>query len=62
MRRLKSRARRVFSDCCCDQAGAAAGDIGTAFAYEVFAPNTLVGVIIGVIIDVIVLSSSTSSA
>ena len=28
-------------------AGAAAGDIGTAFAFEVFAPNTLVGVIIG---------------
>ncbi|ODT97982.1 MAG: sodium-translocating pyrophosphatase [Pseudonocardia sp. SCN 72-86] len=29
------------------KAGAAASDIGTAFAYEVFAPNTLVGVIIG---------------
>ncbi|MDN5930532.1 MAG: sodium/proton-translocating pyrophosphatase, partial [Pseudonocardia sp.] len=30
-----------------DAAGAAANDIGTAFAYEVFSPNTLVGVIIG---------------
>ncbi|MHA6779888.1 sodium-translocating pyrophosphatase [Pseudonocardia saturnea] len=29
------------------EAGAAANDIGTAFAYEVFSPNTLVGVIIG---------------
>ncbi|WP_219414878.1 sodium-translocating pyrophosphatase [Pseudonocardia nigra] len=29
------------------EAGQAAGEIGTAFAYEVFAPNTLVGVIIG---------------
>lgn len=28
-------------------AGVALGDAGTAFAYEVFAPNTLVGVIIG---------------
>ncbi|HZG89696.1 MAG TPA: sodium-translocating pyrophosphatase [Pseudonocardia sp.] len=28
-------------------AGAVAGDVGTAFAFEVFAPNTLVGVIIG---------------
>ncbi|QJY45396.1 sodium-translocating pyrophosphatase [Pseudonocardia broussonetiae] len=29
------------------EAGVALGDAGTAFAYEVFAPNTLVGVIIG---------------
>ncbi|MGQ0574288.1 MAG: sodium-translocating pyrophosphatase [Pseudonocardia sp.] len=29
------------------KAGAGAQDLGTAFAYEVFAPNTLVGVIIG---------------
>ena len=29
------------------EAGAGAADIGTAFAFEVFAPNTLVGVIIG---------------
>ncbi len=29
------------------EAGAVAGDVGTAFAFEVFAPNTLVGVIIG---------------
>ena len=30
-----------------DEAGVALEDAGTAFAYEVFAPNTLVGVIIG---------------
>ncbi|AEA22669.1 sodium-translocating pyrophosphatase [Pseudonocardia benzenivorans] len=29
------------------KAGAAASDVGTAFAFEVFSPNTLVGVIIG---------------
>ncbi|MGD9987809.1 sodium-translocating pyrophosphatase [Pseudonocardia sp.] len=29
------------------KAGAAATDVGTAFAFEVFSPNTLVGVIIG---------------
>ncbi|MBW0116896.1 sodium-translocating pyrophosphatase [Pseudonocardia abyssalis] len=29
------------------EANVALGDVGTAFAYEVFAPNTLVGVIIG---------------
>ncbi|MBW0106931.1 sodium-translocating pyrophosphatase [Pseudonocardia sp. KRD291] len=30
-----------------DSAGVAASDAGTSFAYEVFSPNTLVGVIIG---------------